>query len=688
MTTMFRLATALAVLMTFGDRTVAQEPGGVRIKKNIAYLSPERTELADLYFPPTFEANTKYPGVVIIHGGGWTGGKRDAAREINIGTTLASHGYVCLSIDYLLHDPQSDKPCWPRNLQDCKTAVRWLRANRERLHLDAEHIGVIGGSAGGHLASMVGVTGPADGLDPAGFHADQSCAVNCVVDLYGPADFTAEDTIDLAALRKSRADAPELYRAFSVPTYLDPNDPPFLILHGTADTTVPMRQSEILADALAKQGIEHKLEIIEGAPHTFHLQPNQKDLRPVVLSFFDKHLKPDVVGPWKLEELKKTPSMRWLSQDRPVHALLYAGEAYQGRETEVFAFYASPATLKEASADAKFPGVILIHGGGGTAFAEWAWLWAKRGYAAVAIDLAGCRPIDPVYDALGIPMLNQAAKPETRTRLPSGGPNQGHSEKFDSIGGEASDDWPFHAAASVIRAHSLLRSFPEVIADRTAVTGISWGGYTTCLVASLDDRFRAAVPVYGCGFLFDGESVQKPSIDRLADRREAWIKTYDPSSLLPRCRVPILFVNGTNDIHYPLDSYQKSFAVVPGNKQMRIEVNMRHGHPPGWAPQEIGLFIDSFCRDGQPLAVLGDPIVTSDEVKMPYTSARPLKLAALHYTTDAGLRSSRTWHGLPGEITTDSIVCTKPPAGANTWFIAVTDDRGAMVTSSVHLSDP
>jgi len=116
------------------------------------------------------------------------------------------------------------------------------------------------------------------------------------------------------------------------------------------------------------------------------------------------------------------------------------------------------------------------------------------------------------------------------------------------IGGDTSDDWPFHAAASVMRAHSLLRSLPEVDAEHTAVTGISWGGYTTCLVASLDDRFKAAVPVYGCGFLHEGESVQKPSIDKLGDRKALWVKEYDPGSLLPRCRVPIFFVNGTNDI--------------------------------------------------------------------------------------------------------------------------------------------
>ncbi len=256
-------------------------------EKDIAYLPEGRKEKADLYLPA--EDGRKHPGVLIIHGGGWTGGKKDAAREINIGSTLATHGYVCLSIDYLLHDAKSDKPCWPQNLHDCKTAVRWMRANAERLHLDVDHIGVIGGSAGGHLSCMVGVTGPESGLDPAGPYGEQSCRVQCVVDLYGPTDL--ENWKDIAALRTSRAQSPELYKQFSVLTHLDKADPPFLILHGTADTTVPVSQSEILAAALKRLGVEHEMDIIPGAPHTFTLQPKQKDLRPQVLAFFDQHLK-------------------------------------------------------------------------------------------------------------------------------------------------------------------------------------------------------------------------------------------------------------------------------------------------------------------------------------------------------------------------------------------------------------
>lgn len=394
----------------------------------------------------------------------------------------------------------------------------------------------------------------------------------------------------------------------------------------------------------------------------------------------------EIVGPWNLTRLKAdVPEVRWENRECPIRSLLYAGESYEGKPTEVFALYASPVTLGEAQSGTRFPGVVLIHGGGGTAFAEWVHLWAKRGYAALAMDLAGARPAEPVFDERTGAPIGNAHDPATRTRLFHAGPAQGLGQIFSTIGGDASDDWPFHAVASVIRGHTLLRSFPDVDPQRTAVTGISWGGYTTCLVASLDDRFKAAVPVYGCGFVHEGESVQKPAIDALGDRRDAWVKAYDPGSVLPRCRVPILFVNGTNDQSYPLDSHAKTFAVVPGEKQIRIEVKMPHGHQPGWALQEIGLFIDSKCRGGIPLPVPGMPVVLQEMIRVPFASVVPVTGASMHFTTDLGARSKREWQTLQGTVDGQTASLPRPPAEANAWFVSLTDERGAMVTTPVNL---
>ena len=144
---MIRISFACLAWLSAVSTLRAVEPTDFRLQRDVAYLPEHRNEKADLYLPLEIAKGTRVPAVLIIHGGGFTGGKRDAARELNIGGTLARNGYIGMSIDYALSAP--NKPTWPQNLHDCKTAVRWLRANAERLQIDPDHIGVIGGSAGG-----------------------------------------------------------------------------------------------------------------------------------------------------------------------------------------------------------------------------------------------------------------------------------------------------------------------------------------------------------------------------------------------------------------------------------------------------------------------------------------------------------------------------------------------------------
>lgn len=264
----------------------------VTVVKDVSYLGDGRAEKLDLYLPED-DGKQLHPAVVIIHGGGWHGGDKAAGREKNIGNTLAGAGYVCASINYRLSIKSDDlatrlRDVWPHNLHDCKTAVRFLRKNADKYRIDADHIGAIGGSAGGHLVAILATSDSLDELDPAGPYIEYSSRIQAVVPMYGVHDVpyharTKGKTLSLADARLCRNASPV--------TYITPDDPPALILHGTKDVLVPVEQSRILHKHLQAAKIPSELVIIEGAPHSFHLQPKQRDLRSKVIGFFDRHLR-------------------------------------------------------------------------------------------------------------------------------------------------------------------------------------------------------------------------------------------------------------------------------------------------------------------------------------------------------------------------------------------------------------
>ena len=262
-------------------------PTDVRIEHDVAYLPGDRSEKADFYFPLAMPKDRRLPAVVIIHGGGFNDGDKGRPREINIGHTLALHGYVGMSINYKL---AKDKgvATWPQPVDDAKASVRWLRKNAARLGLDPARIAVIGCSAGGNLAAMLALTGPRDEFDAASPYPEISAAVRCAIDFYGAVDLLTYH--DMKMFAKTRAEAPELYRRGSPTSYADANDAPMLLVHGTADETVKVDQSETLAAILKKAGTPYELVLIPGAPHTFDLEPKERDLRPLVLAFLEQHL--------------------------------------------------------------------------------------------------------------------------------------------------------------------------------------------------------------------------------------------------------------------------------------------------------------------------------------------------------------------------------------------------------------
>ena len=368
--------------------------------------------------------------------------------------------------------------------------------------------------------------------------------------------------------------------------------------------------------------------------------------------------------PWNLTALSPPPHTypaESFKQDG-VRALFYDGLPWRGKPTRVFAWYGVP----EHKAGEKVPAMVLVHGGGGTAFAAWVRLWTSRGYAAIAMDNCGCVP-DGTYAHW--------------KRGEQGGPPGWGG--FDQIDEPTPDQWTYHAVADVILANSLLRSLPEVDPQRIGITGISWGGYLTCIAAGVDNRFRFAVPVYGCGFLGD-DSTWVPTLHDMGEvKAKKWLDLWDPSRYLPRATMPFLWVDGTNDFAYPLDSLQKSYRLPPGPRMLATRVRMPHGHGgPGENPEEIHAFADSILKAGVPLAQITAQGHDAREAWVACKPTSPIVKAELNYTTNTGPWMQREWKTLPVQFDGAQNKATATlPDKVTVFYFNLIDQRGLIVSS-------
>lgn len=377
-------------------------------------------------------------------------------------------------------------------------------------------------------------------------------------------------------------------------------------------------------------------------------------------------------GLWNLEALAQPPPTTWLDQSSPIQSLRYESVPYEGKRTEVFAYYSDPDALqKRPRSGKKYPAVILVHGGGGRAFPEWVRLWAEAGYAAMAMDLAG-------FDGAGNPMA-----------LP--GPDQTDYFKFDKLAeGPPEGTWPYHAVASVIRAHSLLLHLPTVDPSRTAITGISWGGYLTCVVAGLDDRFKAAAPIYGCGYLDQCPRIFEGAARLTAAQQADWLRLFDAPGYLSRAKMPVLFINGNKDYYFPVEPYQRTLRLLPETQRtVYLKPDLEHNYVAGWGSPEIRHFFDSLFNRGTALPALARPQATEAELSVAYTTTSPLRAAQFHYTTDrTSVNDERTWQRREVPLTAGRLSCPMPAGGFRYGFFVVTDQRGASVSSEFLVRPP
>lgn len=284
------LLLVVPVLPVQAEDKKADSKPEVEVKKDLVYGKGGDTEMQlDLAMPA--KGDGPFPAMICIHGGGWRGGKRqDVTKVIQ---DLAGQGYVAVTVSYRL----SQTAKFPAQIEDCKAAVRWLRANAKTYKVNPDRIAASGYSAGGHLASLLGVSNKDDGLEGQGGNAKESSAVQAVVNFFGPTDFTSADWEQKVAdgalvplIGAKLSEKPDLYKKASPITYVRKGAPPFLFFHGTEDKIVPITQARSMVEKFKGVGVEAKLTELKGQGHGWGGAKLDETMKEMV-KFLDEKLK-------------------------------------------------------------------------------------------------------------------------------------------------------------------------------------------------------------------------------------------------------------------------------------------------------------------------------------------------------------------------------------------------------------
>lgn len=274
----------------------ADPPVGTKKFLNVAYVEGghERQRL-DVYVPPRAKGDKRKPALIVwIHGGGWQAGSKENPPAM----FLLNEGYAVASLNYRF----SQHAPFPAQIEDCKTAIRFLRAKADEYGYDAGRIGVWGGSAGGHLVCLLGTAGDAKELEGPELYRDQSSRVQAVCNYFGPTDFVnidkhmtpvvkldwkGPDSLVAKLLGGPLGDRQDEAKAASPIAYVTKDDPPVLTFHGDLDALVPLGQAEALHEALEKVGVENELVVMKGRGHEMFADPVS---RAKVFAFFKRTL--------------------------------------------------------------------------------------------------------------------------------------------------------------------------------------------------------------------------------------------------------------------------------------------------------------------------------------------------------------------------------------------------------------
>lgn len=383
-----------------------------------------------------------------------------------------------------------------------------------------------------------------------------------------------------------------------------------------------------------------------------------------------------MVPAWSADSAALPRVMAWdvpaLSQAPKIHettkfavpgmrSFFYEGADYKGKPTWVFAYYSAPEGTPPAGG---WPAAVCSHGGGGTAYPDWVKTWNQHGYAAISMDQEGHLPDGSSHENAGPARMDW----------------------FSDIGLPDREQWFYHAVADVIRANSLLRSFPEINPDKIGLTGISWGGTIASATAGVDARFAFVVPVYGCGLIHESDAdglnqwFKTMTPDQYRDYRTKW----DPSAHLPHAKMPMLWMTGFDDPVFQIDIFERSARLAGGPSTLCARGHMLHGHGPGWLKPELYVFADSIVKGTEPLPGLSRPEMDPKTRIVRTKTTGKLTGASLFYTAADGKWKGRLWVNIPCDVKDGEAVSRSPlPEGVKAFNINAKDTRNLLISSEI-----
>ena len=341
---------------------------------------------------------------------------------------------------------------------------------------------------------------------------------------------------------------------------------------------------------------------------------------------------------------------------------------WAGKPTRVFAWIGLPSG---ASKEKPVPGIVLVHGGGGSAFKDWVQKWNAEGFAAISIAVEG---------QTDKKMTEGKTRAQQWQRHEHGGPAR--AGIYGDIAKPLEDQWMYHAVADTILANTLLRSLPEVDPAKVGIMGVSWGGVITSTVIGIDHRFAFAIPTYGCGGLHKAAN----QYGKALVKKELYQNLWDPNLRLEKVTTPVLWFSWTGDDHFPMDCLAASRKKVSGISTAALVPNMKHGHGPAWSRPESYAFAQSVVQDGKPWCVPDSTKIDGGMLTAVFTSTKPLDSATLISTTGTGLTSKRKWNKAAATLKQEGgkWIATAPvPPGTTGCFMNVSSRK--LVATSDYL---